>query len=115
MVAKDIHGWVEEVCKPLLGYTPIVYTLVKGWHCFFLNSSKDVAVLMERVWNYINGSIMLKRWTHLFNPEMEHFCFRHLWVLMLGFPLAFGNLEMFKEIGDAIDKFLDVGEVALAY
>jgi hypothetical protein len=41
LAAKDILQWVEEVWKPLFGYTPVVYTLVKGWFCFCLKSSED--------------------------------------------------------------------------
>jgi hypothetical protein len=63
---------------------------------------------MERVWIYKKGSLMLKRWTHLFNPEKDHLRFHHIWVLLSGFPLAFWNLEAFKEIGNSIGKFMYV-------
>jgi hypothetical protein len=57
---------------------------------------------------------MIKRWTHLFNPEKEHFRFRHLWVLMSGCPLDFWNLEAFKAMGDALGKFLHVDVTLLS-
>jgi len=57
---------------------------------------------------------MLKRWTHFFNQEKDHFRFRHLWVLLPGCTLAFWNLEAFKEIGNSIGNFLYVDPQHLA-
>jgi hypothetical protein len=51
---------------------------------------------------------MLKRWTHCFNPEKDFIRFRHLWVLMPGCPVSFWTLEVFKELGDTLGKFLNV-------
>jgi hypothetical protein len=62
----------------------------------------------NEVWLCGNDNLMIKRWTHLFNPEKEFSRFQHLWVLMSGCPLAFWNLEAFKAMGDALGKFLHV-------
>jgi hypothetical protein len=49
---------------------------------------------------------MLKKWHPGLNPEKEIVRFRHLWVLMPSCPLVFWILEAFKEIGNAIGKFV---------
>jgi hypothetical protein len=51
---------------------------------------------------------MLKRWHCAFNLEKEHIRYIHLWVLLPGCLLVLWSLEAFKEIGNAIDKFLYV-------
>jgi hypothetical protein len=65
--------------------------------------------VLDRVWSYGSDGLMIKRWTHLFNLEKEHFIFQHLWVLMSGFPLVIWNLEAFKAMGYSLGKFLHEG------
>jgi hypothetical protein len=108
MLTKDIFRWVEETWKPMLGYIPEVIVLVRGWYCFRFKEVVDVEMILERVWLYSSESLMMKRWTHLFDPEKEHIRFRHLWVLLPGCPLVFWNLEAFKVIGNTLGKFMHV-------
>jgi hypothetical protein len=88
----DVGRWTEKNWKPFLGYTLEMLVLVRGWLCFWFRNFEDVEKIMNDVWICGSGSLMIKRWTHSFNPEKYFFRFMHLWVLMSGFPLAFWNL-----------------------
>jgi len=55
-----------------------------------------------------NGNLMLKHWHCVFNPEKELIRYKHLWVLMPRCLLVIWNLEVFKDIGNMLRKFLHV-------
>jgi hypothetical protein len=88
--------------------------LTRGWFCFVFKSSVDAELVLKAVWVVNQGSLMLKRWHCAFNPDKECFRFRHLWVLLPGCPLALWSLEAFKEIGNALGKFLHVDSKLLS-
>jgi hypothetical protein len=91
--------WVEQVWTPLLGYTPELLTLTKGWFGFLCNSPEDVSRLLESNCGLLEGQLMLKRWRVAFNPVTEYFQHRHLWVLLPGLPLHFWNEGSYKQSG----------------
>ena len=51
---------------------------------------------------------MLKRWSHLFDPEKEVLLIRHLWVHLSNCPLCLWNLDAFTAIGNHLGRFLHV-------
>jgi hypothetical protein len=73
----------------------------------------DIENILDRVWIYGSGSLMVKIWSHIFNLEKDHFRFLHLWVLLPNYPLAFWNIEACKAIGDSLGKFLYVDSKVL--
>jgi hypothetical protein len=114
MPVKEIDRWVADRWGPVLGYTPIVYIICKGWYFFLYKSAEDTNRILNSVWIVKGGSLMLKRWHVAFNPEKELIRFRHLWVIIPGCPLAIWNREAFMEIGNTIGKFLYVDPGLLA-
>jgi hypothetical protein len=59
---ETLHVWVEQVWSSLLGYTPEVLYLSKGWFGFLCKSPEDVSLLLENMWVNGGSSLMLKRW-----------------------------------------------------
>jgi len=81
---------------------------MKGWFYFIFRTLEDAERVLQQVWVVNDGSLMLKCWHLVFNLEKENVRLRHLWVLLLGCPLALWSLEAFKLIEHAIGKFLHV-------
>jgi hypothetical protein len=63
-----LHTWVKAKWAPLLGYTPDVFFLPRGWLGFRFHSSEDVEKILGRIWSFDTGSLMLKRWRISFDP-----------------------------------------------
>jgi hypothetical protein len=78
----SIPEWVELNWKPVLGYSPEIIYLTKGWVGFICNTPEDTALLLAQRWVIGGSSLMIKRWHLAFNPETKYFQFRHLWVLL---------------------------------
>jgi hypothetical protein len=91
---------------PILGYTPEIVYLTKGWMGFICNTPEDVSLLLNKFWVLGRSSLMLKRWRIAFDPETEHFQHRHLWVLLSGLSLHFWNEGAFKAIGNTLGHFI---------
>jgi hypothetical protein len=104
--ARDIHEWVEDSWLPVLGYSSKVYVIIKGFFFFLFKSAMDAELILQRNWVVKSGSLMLKRWNIAFNSVKEHFKFIHLWMLLPGCPLVLWKLEAFREINNALGKFL---------
>ena len=93
---------------PILHYLPEVLILTRGWYCFFFRCPEDSELILSLTWLCGKGSLMLKHWDHLFNPENEIMRFRHLWVQIPNCPLFLWNLEAFTAIGNHLGRFLHV-------
>ena len=70
-------------------------------------------LILEKLWSYGGGSLMLKRWHVSFDPAQDYFCHRHLWVLLPGLPLYLWNAKALEAIGNVLGKFIKVDEEAL--
>jgi len=53
---------------------------------------------------------MLKRWQLSFNPTTKYFSFRHIWVLLLSFPLQMWNRKAMEAVGNSIGHLLKIEE-----
>ena len=67
-----VGTWVESNWDPILGYFLEIHLLPCGWYCFIFNSEHDAPNIYEGVWIVGRGSLMLKRWRHLFDPFNHH-------------------------------------------
>jgi hypothetical protein len=102
----SLEGWIQSQWKPLLGYSPEVIYLTKGWLGFISNSTEDASLLLSSMWVFGGNSLMLKCWRIAFNLDTNYFHFRHLWVLLPGLPLYLWNEGDFRAIGDTLGKFI---------
>jgi hypothetical protein len=64
----NIGRWMEKHWEPLLGYISILSVLLHGWFCFLFRNEIDAKLILEGLWLVGEGILMLKRWTHSFNP-----------------------------------------------
>jgi hypothetical protein len=85
----DITSWVEATWNSLLGYTPEMVILTRGWYSFIFKTPEDSSKILQNTWVVNGGSLMLKRWRLGFEPVSEYFQFRHVWVLFSSLPLQF--------------------------
>jgi hypothetical protein len=66
--SSSITDWVRMYWYPLLGYEPQVLYLPRGWFGFKFNSVEDTSLILEKLWSFDEGSLMLKRWRINFDP-----------------------------------------------
>jgi hypothetical protein len=65
---SPLDEWVLRSWEPLLGYSPEVLSLPRGWMGFVFKSPEDSELVLNKFWSYDGGSMMLKRWRISFNP-----------------------------------------------
>jgi hypothetical protein len=58
---------------------------------------------------------MLKKWEPGFNPYLDLFKKRCLWMLMPDFPIELWVLNIFKDIGDYVGRFVYFDENSLRW
>jgi hypothetical protein len=110
---EPIQAWMDKNWQPILGYSPRVFFLEKGWLGFQCRSSEDAEILLETRWVFGASSLMIKRWHVSLNPHSEYFSKRHLWVLLPGLPLHFWNESTLRSIGDSLGTFISVDNATL--
>jgi hypothetical protein len=71
--SQPLEEWIKLSWLPLLGYSPEVLFLKKGWLCFICKTPDDASLLLSSFWTYGGSSIMLKRWRLAFNPDSDYF------------------------------------------
>jgi hypothetical protein len=114
MCKTPLPIWVEQVWLPLLGYTPKILYLSKGWFGFLCKSSEDASLLLDSRWVNGGSSLMLKRWRVTFDPVTEYFSLRHMWVLLPGLPLQLWNEGAMQAIENSLGKFIMVDRTTLS-
>jgi len=110
---QTLTDWMQCNWEPVLGYSPEVMTLLRGWIGFVFKSPEDSMRIIERFWGYGGGILMSRRWCISFDPSTKYFSFRHLWVLLLGLPLQMWNAKALEAIGNALGHFINIDEKSL--
>lgn len=100
--------WIEWVWVPVFGYLPEVIFLTKGWIGIIIATLEDAELLLRRKWVNGNSSFMLKRWGLAFNPKIEYFSVRNIWVMLPGLPLYLWNEGALTAIGNNMGNFIMV-------
>jgi hypothetical protein len=108
--STPLHTWVKMNWTTILGYALELFFLPRGWFGFKFKSTNDVVKILDRLWSYDGGSLMLKRWRISFDPTQGYFQFKHLWVLLSGLPLNLWNTKALMAIGNALGRFICVDE-----
>jgi hypothetical protein len=75
---QGLEDWLSAMWKHVLGYVPEVHILQKGWLGFIFKNPKDTVGILETLWGFGGGSLMLKRWRIGFNPTTEYFSYIHI-------------------------------------
>jgi hypothetical protein len=55
-----ITDWMQSSWVPLLGYSPDLLTLSRGWFGFIFKNPEDTVLILERLWVFEGSSLMLK-------------------------------------------------------
>jgi hypothetical protein len=71
---------------------------------FFSERREDTLMVLDKLWVLDGSSLMLKRWRVCFDPATDYFQFRHLWVLLPGFPLQLWNAKALEAIGNELGR-----------
>jgi hypothetical protein len=113
---SKIHlgDWISLHWVPLLGYSPEVIYLKKGWLGFICKSPEDASLLLSKLWIVGGSSLMLKHWRLAFNLDTDYFQHRHLWVLLPGLPLFLWNEGALKAIGASLGTYIVVDPQSLS-
>jgi hypothetical protein len=104
------NEWMQITWVPLIGYSPKLLTLPRGWFGLVFRNLEDSTFILDRFWEFEGGSIMLKHWRTRFDPATEYFSFRHVWVLLPGLSLQLWNKKSLEAIGNMLGRFLKVDE-----
>jgi len=105
--------WTKATWEPILGYSPMILTLPRGWFGFVFNSPKYYTNILKNLWIFEGGILMLKWWRPKFDLATKYFSFRHLWVLLSGLPLQLWNSKALEAIGKFLCRFIKIDEEAL--
>lgn len=85
----NLMEWLLKVWADLLGYSPSVSKLDKGWYCFHLQKDEDAGIILSRTWVNGRSFLVVHRWTANFHPR-DNAPVNHLvWVKLYGLPLLF--------------------------
>jgi len=105
--------WMKDTWEPILGYSLVLLHLPRGWFEFIFNSLEDSTRILEKFRVFEGCSLMLKRWRLKFDTTSKYFSFRHMWVLLLDFPLQFWNQKALEAIENTLGRFIKLDEDAL--
>jgi hypothetical protein len=108
LYVENFTVWLERIWVPVIGYLPEIIFLTKGWVGIICASPEDVELLLSRKWINGKSSLLLKRWRLDFNPEIEYFSVRHIWVLLPGLPMYLWNEGALTSIGNSQGNFIIV-------
>jgi hypothetical protein len=114
LCTQTLDNWISSNWVPLLGYSPEVLYLKRGWFGFHCRTPEDATRLLSSFWAFDGSSLMLKRWRLAFNPDTDYFLLRHLWVILPGLPLHLWNEEAIRAIGDSLGKFVALDSKSLS-
>ena len=86
---KTVADWVEEHWKGLLGYSPVVVMLNRGWFAFNFFKEEDLRRVLNKNWHLNHSPMLLKPWHPLFDASRERVDVIPIWVRMPALPLHF--------------------------
>lgn len=110
---KDIAGWASEFWSLVIRYIPKISVPPKGWYGFVFRREEHATHILQMTWLKGHEILILKRMHLAFEPKIKGIIFMHLWVLLLGLPMAWWNLEAYAAICNHLGIFLHVGDKVL--
>jgi len=105
--ATRLTLWVKEIWGGVLKELPEVQVLPRGWFALHFAKENYTDLILARYWHIEMASVLLKRWSLLFDPEREQIGDGPLWVRLPGLPLQYWSEEVFICIGNALGTYLD--------
>jgi len=108
MTDCDMRNWLASFWKPILGYIPIISSLMKDWYCFIFQDSADTEAIQNRPWVYKRSFLALYIWYIGFDPLKNTPVNNLIWVKCPNLPLELWSHESLEMIGNAIGRFVYV-------
>lgn len=105
--ASRLTQWVKEIWGALLKELPEVHVLPRGWFSLHFTKEDYTDLVLAKYWHIETTSVLLKRWSPLFDPEREQIGAGPLWVRLPGLPLQYWSEEALIKIGNALGTYLD--------
>jgi hypothetical protein len=68
---QSLPEWVSSTWASMLGYSPELVTLTRGWFSFVFKSHEHIVLVLEKTWVLNGGSLMLKSWRVNFDPTND--------------------------------------------
>jgi len=104
----EMRKWLVDFWKPVIGYVPIISSLMKDWYCFNFLDADDAEAIQCRPWVYKRSFLALYRWYIGFNPLNNTPVNNLIWVKCSNLPLELWSNESLEMIGNAIGRFVYV-------
>jgi hypothetical protein len=102
---KSLTGWMNNLWKSLIEYTPKVHILSRNWISLSFLSAKDCNEIRKHKWSWGPSGLTPKPWTVNFDPLKESMAVMKVWEILLGFPLVFLSREYLESIGNQIGSY----------
>lgn len=81
--------WAKEIWGALLTDLSEVHALPRGWFSLYFANEGHTDLVLAKYWHIEMESVLLKRWSPLFDPEREQIGAGPLWVRLPGLPLQY--------------------------
>lgn len=112
--ATRLRQWILEIWGQVLEVLPGVVTLSRGWFALHFQRPEYIPWVLSKLWHIELAPVLLKRWSPVFDPELEHLGAGPIWVRLPGLPLHFWSEDVFKHIGNALGTYLDYDKSNMA-
>lgn len=100
--AEKLKTWASQIWGPFLVDIPTVQTFVRGWFALRFSRADHTSWVLSSFWHFEKASVLLKRWTPLFDPQLEQIGIGPVWVRLPGLPLQYWSEEIFRRIGNTL-------------
>jgi len=115
LTKAQLSNWIMGFWKLVLGYSPRFRLLSNHWYIFHFLTKEDLMKILNSSWIINRGVLMLKRWVLGFDPLIETFSKRFLWMLLLDFPVEFWSKHIFVAVANYVRKFIFFDERSLCW
>ena len=105
--SDSLNGWATSVWKDIIKETSAVFILPRGWIAFKFINEEDANLVMASVWRWDNAGLLIKRWTPLFDPQIERYDQVPIWVKLINLPFEFWSVYFFKLVGNTLSTHLE--------
>lgn len=102
-----LKQWTTKIWGHILTNLPSVQSLARDWFTLLFARDDYTTWILSKLWHIEHTSVLLKRWSPLFDPEREKLGAVPLWVIILGLPLHFWSEDIFRRIGNALSTYLE--------
>lgn len=103
---ERLQKWTMEIWGHHLSEPPRLQSFVRGWFALRFKCLAHTNWVLSTIWHIDQAPVLLRRWTPLFDPELERAGARPIWVRLPSLLVHFWTEQIFKQIGDAMGKFL---------